>query len=194
MGDWLSELEAKKKRELIESQQTTKKWQNKSRKEAAYENKSYENNKDKIEKVYENIENYVRRATSMKFNVTVRRGTTGSLHIKPQEHSPKGYPEIYIKPYGIGFKLTFMASMEYEERRISIYRVSDRVIGEWVKYVADHYGGYKVLKRSNYYAIGVFILGLLMLTYSYKIAGGTGVFAMLLVTGFLTYRASKTYI
>lgn len=195
MSDWLSQIEDKKKREEARSQKSTQKWLRETRKKVDYGKESYEKYKDNIEEVYKNIEDYVKRAASMKFNVTTLRTTKESLQIEPLNHSPKGYPHIYLEPYGNNLQVTFVSSGEWERRTISLNRISDRVIGEWVKYVADHYNnGYGILKRSKYFAAAVFVLGLFMLPYSYRIAGGFGVVLMLFITGFFTYKANKIYI
>jgi hypothetical protein len=135
MADWLSNIERKRQEEKAKEQRRREQsaWEDQWRRD--HLTRSYQANKERIDEIYGEIEAYAKRAESMGFKVTLKR-TDAILTITEPNPTPKGYTWIYIQPDGNKLAVTFM-NYGYHERRYPLRRVTEWMIGEWIKWVVE---------------------------------------------------------
>lgn len=141
MSDWLTKLEAERNKASTQAKaqaESTQKAQ-----DAHYNQiqRSYEQNKQRIERIYDAVEKYVKRASGMGFKVDASRPAagwmfiTGSFTVWGEEGEGQTTATLELRPYNNGFQIHYNGR-SYPTRKsfISFYRVTDRVIANWVKW------------------------------------------------------------
>jgi hypothetical protein len=190
MSDWLSQVEEKKRREEVKARKRSEASRRKFDREMEYQRRSYVRNKERVDRAFDAIESYAKRAGSMGFRVEVGR-LTESLSIKENKAGKVAW--IHITPSGNKLELSFICGLfdkGYRVRFISPSRVSDRVAGELVKWVAESGLNHDSLERSKYLAILVLVVGIV----TAFVFGGILAIAMLAITAIATYKVGRSYI
>jgi hypothetical protein len=156
MSDWLSKLERRRNREEAEQkrEEAARKAQA-ERKQLAlseYNSKiqsSYEQNKIQYERIYDSIEKYTKRASDAGYDVRLERKDGGHVSIVSSHtysYSEGSYQTmsetilvtLELRPWGNGFLVHYNGrGIPHRETYISLLRVTDRVIADWVQWAAN---------------------------------------------------------
>ena len=137
MSDWLSKLEEQRRQEDAAQRAQAEREQNALSEDHRQIQHSYEQNKTRYEQIYDSIERYTRRASGMGFKVRAER-QGGCMFIFGSHSDAAGdnfSATLELRPWGNGFWVHYK-ERAFTSKRISLNRITDQVIADWVKWVA----------------------------------------------------------
>jgi len=143
MSDWLSALEAEKKRkestERIEAERQKRQSEQGRAERKERERASYDNNRDKIEEIYSQLLTNVKRAEDLGFRFSEVKRYDHTLHLVWGPHK-----SFMLTPDGDGFDAMFFDLYDNRNvclhRHIPFHRISEHTILDWVKWLAKGEG------------------------------------------------------
>jgi len=141
MSDWLSEVEASKKREEETRQRQNEEFFSELTERANRTNEIYERHKHQIEHAYDRIEAYVKRAAEMGFPVKVKRSSF-CIRIENSNRSWKSelFTSLAVAEYGFEVRFCNDNASVSSTTRIRFDGISDSSISSWVRWVATEQG------------------------------------------------------
>jgi hypothetical protein len=137
MSDWLSKVEEQRRRETAANDAKAEKEQRALNENYNRTQRSYQQNKNRYDEIFDSIEKYTNRASGLGFDViTKREGIYMSIERFYFDGEGKVGRELELRPWDNGF----LVSYGYGNRTtyINLHRVTDGVIADWVKWAAGH--------------------------------------------------------
>lgn len=135
MSDWLSKVEEQRRREKAAEDAKAIKEQRAFSECYDRMQHSYQQNKNRYDEIYDSIEKYTNRASTLGFDVvTKREGIYMSIERFYFDGEGMVGRELSLQPWDNGFSVSY----GYGGRKtyISLLRVTERVIADWVKWAA----------------------------------------------------------
>jgi hypothetical protein len=145
MGDWISKLEKQKNREAVARKAQTEREQRAENEYNSYIQRSYERNKNQYERVYDSIEKHAKRASDAGFDVRPQRRGGSCMNIvchytyyDYDVGNQESSNTLELIPWGYGFLVHYNDRViPNRKTHIYLFRVTDRVIADWVRWTAN---------------------------------------------------------